>query len=244
MLFGLIGESLSHSFSKKFFEQKFASLGLSKHQYHNIELAGIDEFPSLKAKEKYRGLNVTVPYKELIMPYLDGLDQTAKEIGAVNCINIKDNKLIGYNTDAYGFSQSIKPFLDTNHQRALILGKGGASKAVAFVLKKIGVEIFFVTSHEKKKDHQTLLYHEVNPQVMSSFKMVVNTTPLGTFPSVDDCPQIPYEYFTPEHLACDLIYNPTETRFLQLAKRKGAITMNGESMLRFQAEKSWEIWNS
>lgn len=244
MEYGLIGRSLKHSFSKNYFENKFASLGLKDNHYELFELNTIEEFPELLNKHaNLQGLNVTVPYKEKIVPYLTELSEEVKTIGAVNCIHIKDKKIIGHNTDAYGFAQSIKPFLDTNHQRAMILGSGGAAKAVEYALKKVGVEVYFVSTSQIKKAN-TFFYSEVNDLVMNAFKLIVNCTPLGMFPKVNEWPLLPYHFFTEQHLAVDLIYNPEETLFLKLAKEHGAITMNGLSMLKLQAEKSWEIWNN
>lgn len=242
-LFGLIGKSLKHSFSKNYFEKKFLELGLHEYVYENFELENIDDLKQLVSKNsELIGLNVTIPYKESVVPLLDELSPEAKQIGAVNCININNQKLVGYNTDVYGFSQSIKPFLDPNHERALVLGTGGASKAVAFALKKIGVDVYFVTSSPVKKTANTFFYSELNQQVMNAFKCIVNTTPLGTFPNHAECAPLPYQFFTPQHLAYDLIYNPEQTLFLQQASEKGAICVNGLSMLQLQAEKSWEIW--
>jgi shikimate dehydrogenase len=242
--FGLIGKSLSHSFSKSYFEKKFQEQRLDDYSYDNFELEKIEDFPALLKQKQFKGLNVTIPYKESIIPFLDELNAGAKEIGAVNCINFVNNRMVGYNTDVYGFAQSIKPFLDTNHQRALILGTGGASKSIAYALKKIGLQVFYVTSGKEKKTQNTFFYPEINDRVMEAFKFIVNTTPLGTFPNTEECPNLPYQLFTPKHFAYDLVYNPPETRFLRLAKEKGAIAMNGLSMLQLQAEKSWEIWNT
>ena len=242
MNFGLIGKSLSHSFSKTYFEKKFSENNLKDYLYNNFELETIDQFKNVLQTENLKGLNVTNPYKESIIPFLDELSVEAKEIGAVNCINIVNGKTIGYNTDAYGFGQSIKPFLDTTHERALILGTGGASKAAAFALKKIGVEVFFVTSSAKKNTN-TFFYNEINERVMEAFKLIINTTPLGLYPNINDCPNLPYHLFTDKHLAYDLIYNPEQTLFLKQAKEKGAVTINGLSMLHLQAQKSWEIWD-
>ncbi len=245
MQYGLLGKSLNHSFSKAYFEKKFQDLHLTDCQYSNFEIDSIDKIKSLiKDTPNLVGLNVTIPYKEAVLPFLDELSSEAKEIRAVNCIRIQNGKLIGYNTDVYGFAQSIKPFLDVNHQRALILGTGGASKAVAQALKKVGVEIYFVTSSQTKKTNNTFFYSELNELVLNAFKLIVNTSPVGTFPHVKECPNIPYQFISPQHLAYDLIYNPAQTLFLQKAKEKGAITVNGLSMLQLQAEKSWEIWNA
>jgi shikimate dehydrogenase len=190
-----------------------------------------------------KGLNVTIPFKESIIGFLDEIDSEANEIGAVNCIRIEKSLTRGFNTDAYGFSQSIKPFLASEHQRALILGTGGASKAVAHVLKKIGVDVWFVTS-SGKQGKNVISYEMINSVIMKSFKLIVNTTPLGSFSDNESSPPLPYHLFTPEHLAYDLVYNPSETVFLGKAKANGAIIVNGLSMLQLQAEKSWEIWNS
>ncbi len=241
--FGLIGRSLSHSFSKSYFDKKFKELGLQDHAYLNFELKTIDEFKKVLKTENLKGLNITNPYKEEIIPFLDELSIEAKEIGAVNCIKIENGKAIGYNTDAYGFGQSIKPFLDTTHERALILGTGGAAKAVAYSIKKIGPEVFYATT-SAKKNATTFFYNEINDRMMTAFKLIINTTPLGLFPNINEAPALPYHLFTDKHLAYDLIYNPEQTLFLKQAKEKGAITMNGLSMLHLQAEKSWEIWNS
>jgi len=241
--FGLIGKILTHSFSKSYFEKKFKELNLEDHFYNTFEIDSIAEFKSIVLKTKgLKGLNVTIPYKESVIPFLDELSAEAKEIGAVNCIDIRNGRLTGYNTDAYGFSQSIKPFLDTNHQRALILGTGGSAKAAAYALKKVGVEIYFVTSSATKKTPNTFFYSEINDLVMNAFKLIVNATPVGMFPDVDQCPPLPYHAFTPEHLAYDLIYNPEQTLFLKQAREKGSIIVNGLSMLHLQAEKSWEKW--
>lgn len=240
--FGLIGKSLSHSFSRSYFEKKFIENELNDHFYKNFELETIEQFSNVLKTQNLKGLNVTNPYKESIIPFLDELSIEAKEIGAVNCINIVNGKTIGYNTDAYGFGQSIKPFLDTTHGRALILGSGGASKAVAYALKKIGVEVFFATSSNKKNTN-TFFYDEINEGMMSAFKLIINTTPLGLYPNINQAPALPYHLFTDKHLAYDLIYNPEQTLFLKQAKEKGAVTINGLSMLHLQAQKSWEIWN-
>ena len=240
--FGLIGKSLSHSFSRSYFEKKFIENELNDHFYKNFELETIEQFSNALKTQNLKGLNVTNPYKESIIPFLDELSIEAQEIGAVNCINIVNGKTIGYNTDAYGFGQSIKPFLDTTHGRALILGTGGASKAVAYALKKIGVEVFFATSSNKKNTN-TFFYDEINEGMMSAFKLIINTTPLGLYPNINEAPALPYHLFTDKHLAYDLIYNPEQTLFLKQAKEKGAVTINGLSMLHLQAQKSWEIWN-
>ncbi|MBN8692428.1 MAG: shikimate dehydrogenase [Bacteroidetes bacterium] len=244
MQFGLIGKKLSHSFSKKYFEEKFGTLGLNNYSYNNFELENIKEFPSLiQNNPELSGLNVTVPYKEGVMPFLNEISEEAKAIGAVNCIKITNGKTKGYNTDEFGFRFSIKPFLEPKHNRALIFGTGGSSKAVAYALKSIGVEYYFVTSSNSKKTRNTFFYSELNPVILKQFLLLVNCTPVGMFPNIYEAPAIPYEQVTANHLAYDLIYNPQETLFLKKCREQGATTINGLSMLKLQAEKSWEIWN-
>ncbi len=246
MNLGLIGKSISHSFSKSYFEKKFVAESITGFSYTNFDLDNLESLHQIISEHHLSGLNVTKPYKEEVIPYLNELDFTAKEIGAVNCIKIsqKDNKpyLTGYNTDYYGFAQSIKPFLEPIHQKALILGTGGASKAVNFALKNVGVDIYFVTTGNKKAANY-FHYNELNQYIMDAFKLIVNATPLGLFPDENNCPEIPYEYISPQHLLYDLIYNPEETLFLKKGKEKGAVTVNGLSMLKLQADKAWEIWN-
>lgn len=244
MQLGLLGKKLAHSFSKKYFEDKFNKLQLTGYSYSNFEIEKIDDFPELLQKHNSpSGLNVTVPYKESVIPFLDELSAEAKEIGAVNCIKIENGKTIGHNTDWHGFRLSIKPFLEPQHNRALILGTGGSSKAIAYALKQIGVDYYFVTSSSVKKSANTFFYSELNPIILKQFLLIINCTPLGMFPQTDEFPQLPYDCITENHLAYDLIYNPEETLFLQKCKANGAITINGLSMLQLQAEKSWEIWN-
>lgn len=244
MHFGLLGKSLSHSFSKKYFEAKFIEQNLKENTYVNFDLENISEFKTLvNGNQDLKGLNVTAPYKEQVMPYLNEIDEEAKSIGAVNCIKISNGIIKGYNTDAYGFKQSIKPFLEPKHNRALIFGTGGSSKAVAFALKQIGVDYFYVTSSAVKKSPNTFFYSELNEMIMSQFLLLVNCTPLGMFPEVNAAISIPYQFVSENHLAYDLIYNPEETLFLNKCKENGALIVNGLSMLKQQAEKSWEIWN-
>jgi shikimate dehydrogenase len=247
MHFGLIGKSLSHSFSKSYLEAKFIKEGNPDFLYTNFDLDNLDNLLEIISSHRLSGLNVTKPYKETIIPLLNEVDSTAKEIGAVNCVKIKyiGNKphLMGYNTDYYGFAQSIKPFLEPLHQKALILGTGGASKAVAYALKNVGVDYFYVTSGLKKASNY-FQYQDLNEYVLKAFKLIVNCTPLGMFPLVESCPEIPYHLLTHEHLLYDLIYNPEETKFLSRGKEHGAVTINGLNMLKLQADKAWEIWNS
>ncbi|MCE3279117.1 MAG: shikimate dehydrogenase [Bacteroidetes bacterium] len=259
--YGLIGYPLSHSFSKSYFNEKFEKENITDCEYELFPIKKIEELNSLiQAQPALKGLNVTIPYKETVIPFLDELDETAKAVGAVNCIKIenhdsqKDSKLSksnfpnqtlkGYNTDVFGFRQSIKPFLETQHERALILGTGGASKAVHHVLKEIGIDCYFVTRDKTTSENEKIFeYSELNEYMIAAFKLIVNTTPLGMFPDVNTSPEIPYQYITSSHLLYDLIYNPSETEFLKQGKAKGASTVNGLSMLKQQAEEAWRIWN-
>lgn len=244
--YGLIGYPLSHSFSKKYFTEKFEKENISDSEYHAFPIEKIDLLPQLiKDNPSLKGLSVTIPYKESVIPFLDELDTTAKKIGAVNCLKITNGKLIGYNTDAFGFRQSIKPFLESQHERALILGTGGASKAVEYILSEIGIDCYFVTRDKSKvKSQKVFQYDEVNENVLNAFKLIVNATPLGMFPNVDAAPPIPYQFITSSHLLYDLVYNPAETEFLKKGKSKGASIVNGFSMLQHQAEEAWRIWQA
>ena len=244
-LYGLIGYPLSHSFSRKYFIEKFRKENITNAEYKLFPLGKISGLPQLLFNNTdLYGLNVTIPYKEAVIPFLDELDETAKAVGAVNTIKIIHNnksRLIGYNTDIYGFRQSIKPFLEANHERALILGTGGASKAVEYVLTQIGVNCLFVSRNPKKKNE--IAYQDINEYVIKSHLLIVNTTPIGMYPGVDNSPSIPYEFLTEKHFLYDLVYNPEETIFLKLGRIQGAQGINGLSMLHLQAEKACEIWN-
>ena len=238
--FGLIGYPLSHSFSKKYFSEKFEREHITDCIYENYPLPSIRLFPQLIEKEHVEGLNVTIPHKESVIPYLDYLDPAAEKIAAVNCIHFKDEKSTGFNTDIIGFRRSLKPALQAHHRHALILGTGGASKAVAFVLSDLNISFQFVSRH-KKENHFT--YADLNENIIRRHTLIINTTPLGTSPDVNNCPDIPYRFLSEEHLLYDLIYNPPETLFLQKGKERGAVIKNGYEMLQLQAEASWEIWN-
>ena len=240
MKFALLGKTLGYSFSKKFFTEHFAKTAIEA-TYENIELADISDVKNILT-HNFNGFNVTIPYKESIIPFLDEISPEAKVIGAVNTIAIRNGKSIGYNTDAFGFQQSIKPFLTNLHEKALILGTGGASKAVAFVLKNIGIDVLYVSRNPTKPNEFS--YNDINENMLRACKLIVQTTPVGTFPSITDCPVFPFQHLTSEHLVVDLIYNPSETLFLHQAKQAGATILNGESMLKEQALKSWEIWTS
>lgn len=239
--YGLIGKTLTHSFSKSYFEEKFKQLGISD-SYVNFECDSIEDVKELLKNDNSSGYNVTIPYKEAVIQLLDEISPEAKAIGAVNTIKRENGKLIGYNTDVFGFHQMIKPYFKSRHERALILGTGGASKAVKFVLNKLGcTEIYISRNPEGENEFG---YDDINNYMLSSHLLVVNTTPVGTFPNTEETVNIPYEHITDKHLAIDLIYNPEETKFLFRSKAQGAVTLNGIVMLREQAEKSWEIWIS
>ena len=240
--FGLLGRNISYSFSKGYFTDKFNVENLNNCSYENFDISEISEFPEIIANNSnIHGINVTIPYKEQVLQYLDTLSKKAVIIGAVNTIKFtKKGKLKGYNTDYYGFMKSLKPLLQKHHKKALILGTGGASKAVAFALKELNIEYIFVSRNEKENG---ITYDQINVNTFNEYQIVINCSPVGTSPNIETYPLIPYEYFSDKHIAYDLIYNPEETQFLKKAKFQGAKTKNGFDMLVFQAEKSWEIWN-
>jgi shikimate dehydrogenase len=241
--FGLIGFPLGHSFSKRYFTDKFDREGVDA-QYDLYPLSKIEDFEHLKESDLLCGINVTIPYKEQIFKYLDEVDETAAEIGAVNVVKFvrSQGKLIlkGYNSDAIGFEQSIKPLVQPFHKRALILGTGGASKAIDYSLRKMGIETTFVSRTAKEG---VLSYEMLTSEVMDQYLVIVNASPVGTFPNVDECPKIPYENLSENHLLFDAVYNPAETLFLKKGKMQGAQCLNGEGMLIGQAEAAWMIWN-
>jgi len=240
--FGLLGKNISFSFSKKYFSEKFSQELFSNYSYENFDIPTIEEFTIiLKKNTNLKGLNVTIPYKESIIPYLDTLSENAFKIGAVNVIRFtKKGNLKGYNSDWYGFKKSLEPLLQPHHKKALILGTGGAAKAIAFALEQLGIFYTYVSREEKEK---CLQYSQVNATTFNNYHIIINCTPIGTSPHVEEFPPIPYEFFTERHIAFDLIYNPEETQFLKKAKTKKAVIKNGFEMLVFQAEKSWKIWN-
>ena len=237
--YALIGKSLSHSFSQKYFTDKFLREEISA-AYHNVEITEKSELKSLLAMD-FDGFNVTMPYKEVIMDYLDELSPAAREVGAVNTIQVKEGKLIGHNTDVFGFQQMIKPFFESQHERALIIGTGGASKAVAYVLENLGVSVVYLSRQPKRANE--FGYDDLNENMITFNGIIVNTTPVGMFPAVDSFIELPFEALTTRHLVVDLIYNPEETVFLRKAKEQGAKTINGLTMLHQQAEQAWKIWN-
>ncbi|EAQ41973.1 shikimate dehydrogenase [Polaribacter sp. MED152] len=243
-LFGLLGRDISYSFSRGYFTKKFSALNLEHHSYVNFDIPKIEDFPSIiENNESIKGINVTIPYKEEVMAYLDKIDKTAKEIGAVNTIKItKRGNLKGYNSDVVGFEKSIVPLLEKHHKKALILGTGGASKAIAYALKLNNIKYKFVSRNPKTK--KQISYNDLSQEIMQDYTIIVNSTPLGTSPDVDKCPAIPYQFITSKHLLYDLIYNPEVSKFLANGKANGAKIKNGYEMLELQAEESWRIWNS
>jgi shikimate dehydrogenase len=245
--YGLIGYRLGYSFSKGFFTEKFGKENLAGHEYVNFELDSIDEFPEIFRKNDHiAGLNCTIPYKQQIMPYLDEIDGEAAKVGAINTVKIirtEDGmKLKGFNTDIYGFENSLKPMLNEKHKKALILGTGGASKAIKYILDKLGLT-YVSASIEDQLNEGEIRYEQIDEALLKEHLVVINATPLGTFPKVDTCPPIPYESLTADHVLFDLVYNPEETLFMKKGKEKGAAVKNGLEMLHGQAIKAWEIWN-
>ena len=240
-IFGLVGKNIGHSFSKKYFTERFEKDGLTDCSYENFDIDDISEFPKIIAENtNLCGLNVTIPYKESVIPYLNKLSKKVAKIGAVNTIRFKNGKLKGYNTDCFGFEESLYPLLKSHHKKALILGTGGASKAVAFALEQLGILYTFVS---REAQGNTIGYDRINATTFDNYQVIINCTPLGMSPNTEDYPPLPYEHFTPNHIAYDLIYNPDETLFLKQARQYGAITKNGHEMLILQAEKAWKIWN-
>ncbi|QKJ64371.1 shikimate dehydrogenase [Flavobacterium sp. M31R6] len=240
--FGLLGRNISYSFSKGYFTEKFSKEHFEGCSYENFDIPKINDFTELiKNNTDLNGLNVTIPYKESVIPFLDKLSKNAEQIGAVNTIKFtKKGKLKGYNTDYYGFKKSLEPLLQPHHKKALILGTGGASKGVAFALDQLDITYTFVSREAKQN---CIDYSLINATTFDNYQIIINCTPVGTSPNVDLFPLIPYEFFTEKHIAYDLIYNPAETQFLSKAKAHGAQIKNGLDMLIFQAEKAWKIWN-
>lgn len=240
-LYGIIGYPLSHSFSPAYFNEKFAREKIDA-QYKAFELPDIHYFGEiLKNHPNLKGLNITLPHKQTIIDQLDALSAEAAEIGAVNCIDIRDGILKGYNTDAIGFERSFSPLLKEQHKKALVLGTGGAAQAVKYVLEKLNITYLNVS---RKKSAATITYEEIDGKLLEEYTIIINTTPLGMYPHVKQTPDIPFVLICRNHLLYDLVYNPEETRFLSLGKAQKATVTNGMEMLELQAEVSWEIWNS
>lgn len=236
-IYGLIGKNISYSFSQNHFNNKFKNENILNSQYINFDIDNLSELNNIFNINNY-GFNVTIPYKETIIPYLDSLDYHAEQIGAVNTIKIENEKKIGFNTDWIGFKKSIEPLLKLHHTKALILGTGGASKAVIYALKQLQIETLIVSRNGETT------YEDLSKEIIQNHTIIINCTPVGTFPNTDSAPEIPYQFITKNHLVYDLIYNPAETLFLKKCKENGAVTKNGLEMLEIQAEESWKIWNS
>lgn len=246
--YGLIGHRLGYSFSRNFFSEKFAKENRPDCEYVNFELDSIDEFPGVFEQGKdICGLNCTIPYKQQIMQFLDEIDSEAEQIGAVNTVKITwqngKRHLKGFNSDIYGFEHSLQSMLEPKHKKALILGTGGASKAIKYILEKLQIE-FLSASIEEQLFENEIRYSQINDELMKEHLIIIHATPIGTFPNVDNCPDIPYQLITSDHVLFDLVYNPQETLFLKKGKAQGAKIKNGMEMLHLQAIRSWEIWNS
>lgn len=242
-IYGLIGNPLSHSFSQKYFTEKFRQENITGYSYLNFEIKNLTkEIYELKNNLLISGLNVTIPFKTEIIPFLDYVSEECKEINACNCIKITAGKWTGFNTDITGFEKSFVPHLRPHHTKALVLGTGGSSKAVTYVLKKLKID-FLLVSRKKELSKRVVNYDDVTPLLMQEFAIVINTTPVGMFPHAEEYPQLPYEYVSEKHYFFDLIYNPSKTLFLSKAEAMGAVIENGGQMLSIQAEESWKIWN-
>lgn len=240
-VYGLIGYPLSHSFSKKYFTAKFEREGLNDCRYELYPLSSIEELPALlKDNPELCGLNVTIPYKEQVLSYLQEENELVKAIRACNCIAIRDGRLKGYNTDVLGFERSLLQMWQPHHKKALILGTGGVSKAVQFVLQKLGLSFRYVS---RKPGVHNFSYEQLTPPVLKEYTLIVNTTPLGMYPNITEAPPIPYEGLTPEHYLFDMVYNPEKTLFMKMGEERGAVIKNGYDMLEIQADESWKIWN-
>jgi shikimate dehydrogenase len=235
--FGLLGKNISYSFSKGYFTEKFKQLGLTDYRYDVFDLQDISQISTLFQQENLIGFNVTIPYKEHIINYLDELSNAAKEISAVNCVLLKNDKKIGFNTDVIGFKNSFVPLLESHHKKAIILGNGGASKAVAYVLNELKIPFLEVSRTGK------FLFAELNDELINEHQIIINTTPVGTFPNVEYYPEIPTKNISKQHLVYDLIYNPERTKLLEISENQGAKIKNGLEMLYKQADAAWEIWN-
>lgn len=242
-LYGLIGYPLSHSFSKKFFSDKFRQEGLTGYDYQNFAISSIHEFKSLLLNTpSLHGLNVTIPYKEKILSFLHEKNEVVRSTGACNCIKISNGRLYGYNTDTIGFEKALKEKLLPHHRNALVLGTGGSSKAIGYVMNKLQIDFLYVS--RSRSGPNCLLYNDITDELLQTYTLIINTTPAGMFPEINSAPIINYNMLTPMHYLFDLVYNPEKTVFLQRGEEKGATIQNGYAMLIFQAEESWKIWNN
>jgi shikimate dehydrogenase len=242
-LYGLIGFPLAHSFSKKYFDEKFKQENLLNYVFTNFEIASIQQLTTiLQQHQSLQGLAVTIPYKQQVISFLDNATEEVKLMNACNCIKIYNNQLIGYNTDIIGFEKSFTTLLQPHHTKALILGTGGAAKAVQYVLKKLNIAYLNISRNIINND--TISYQQLNKSYLTDYSIIINTTPLGTYPNVNECVPIPYQFITSQHYVYDLVYNPSITKFLKLAQQQNAIIKNGYDMLIFQAEENWKIWNT
>ncbi len=240
-IYGLIGKGIDYSFSRSYFNQKFKNEGLVNHSYENFDCKNLDQVAESLKQKKLKGLNVTIPYKEKIIPYLDNISKEAREIMAVNTISFDEKRnLIGHNTDCYGFQKSLFEKINKKPKNALILGTGGASKAIGYALKENSIKFHTVSRKKEKGDYS---YNELEKKIITDYELIINTTPVGTYPNTEDCVNINFDYITKKHILFDLTYNPKKTKFLTNGKIQGAKIINGYDMLINQAERSWSIWN-
>lgn len=239
---GLLGKNIDYSFSRSYFSEKFKRENLD-FSYTNFDIDSLEKLQSIVSNKSLIGFNVTIPYKEEIIHHLDSINDEAKTIGAVNTVVISSSgKLIGFNTDCWGFAESLRPHLKTHHKKALILGTGGAAKAIAYVLKQFGISFKYVS--RKESDNMLINYNELQSSIIESHKLIINCTPLGTYPNIENAPEIPYEIITNQHILFDLIYNPDKTLFLKKGEARGATIINGYKMLVLQAERAFQIWQN
>jgi shikimate dehydrogenase len=241
--YGLIGYPLTHSFSKQYFTQKIEREGIADAVFHSFPLTQIEELPELlKNNPQLKGLAVTIPYKEQVLKYVDVLSEEVKQIGATNCIRIRKDALTAYNTDIIGFERSFVKKLKPIHKKALVLGTGGSSKAVQYVLEKLEIE-FLIVSRNMNVAENSIQYDQLSEEIINEYRIIINTTPLGMSPVEDSCPDLPYNLLSPDHYLYDLVYIPAKTLFLQKGEQQGATIENGFEMLIIQAEENWRIWN-